>query len=328
MHGTCSPLAHVISLLQQAPLDSGSAGSITQIVEGPPLASGNLMLRRIVVLEHALRDPEWHLDASEIGYCVGGAALVTIVDRRGVRDCFQIEAGDMFFFPPGAAHLIENVGTIDVEIILASAIRGEHPAGQGDEASTALKFGSDISRAAARRLTPEETISLLANVGEVERPTRFRNPYRFAIDHDDPPILAVFGSTSFGEQNMHRFPNELAMFSMRVTSSGVREPHWHPETFEFGYVVEGRGAITIVDPEGRSIGYRLEAGDVYFVPKGHSHQVENLTGETLHVLAFFDKSSRAAFGCQPLDAAFARDLVEAEFWSSDRHHTERQAAWG
>ena len=36
--------------------------------------------------------------------------------------------------------------------------------------------------------------------------------------------------------------SNIAMFSVRITDAGMREPHWHPETAEMGYVLEaGRG---------------------------------------------------------------------------------------
>ena len=47
------------------------------------------------------------------------------------------------------------------------------------------------------------------------------------------------------------------------------EPHWHPQTAEMGYVLEGRERMTILDPDGTRDTYELHSGDVYFIPPAY-----------------------------------------------------------
>ena len=68
----------------------------------------------------------------------------------------------------------------------------------------------------------------------------------------------------------------------------MREPHWHPETAELGYVQEGHARMTVQHPGNHSETYNLEPGDIYFIPSAYPHHIENLTGENLHFLIFFD----------------------------------------
>ena len=79
-----------------------------------------------------------------------------------------------------------------------------------------------------------------------------------------------------------------AMYSLRIQGIGMRELHWHPETAELGYVLEGRARMTIQQPGGSSETYELEPGDVYFIPHAWPHHIENLGKTEIHFLVFFD----------------------------------------
>lgn len=65
-----------------------------------------------------MREPHWHVNGHELGYCVRGEALVTIFGNQNARDSFSIAAGEMFFVPSGALHHIENTGASEAEFIL------------------------------------------------------------------------------------------------------------------------------------------------------------------------------------------------------------------
>ena len=66
------------------------------------------------------------------------------------------------------------------------------------------------------------------------------------------------------------------MFSLVITSAGMREPHWHPETAEMGYVIKGHARMTILQPSGdnKLDTYILKPGDVYFIPRAYPHHIE------------------------------------------------------
>ena len=68
----------------------------------------------------------------------------------------------------------------------------------------------------------------------------------------------------------------------------MREPHWHPETAELGYVHTGHARMTVQSPGGNAETYELHAGDIYFIPRAYPHHIENLTDEEMRFLIFFD----------------------------------------
>jgi oxalate decarboxylase len=78
------------------------------------------------------------------------------------------------------------------------------------------------------------------------------------------------------------------MYSLRIHGVGMREPHWHPETAELGYVLQGRARMTVKSPGGAAETYELNPGDCYFIPRAYPHHVENLDDGEVRFLIFFD----------------------------------------
>ena len=103
------------------------------------------------------------------------------------------------------------------------------------------------------------------------------------------------------------------MFSVRITDRGMREPHWHPETAEMGYVLEGQARMTILDPDGTTDTYEIGPGDVYFIPRAYPHHIEDIGAGTFHALIFFDRATPGDIGFRTLVGAFPRDLLATTF---------------
>jgi oxalate decarboxylase len=53
-------------------------------------------------------------------------------------------------------------------------------------------------------------------------------------------------------------------------------PHWHPITAEMGYVHEGSGRMTVMEPDGTFDTWYLEEGDVYFIRRHRLPGVQRL----------------------------------------------------
>ena len=56
-----------------------------------------------------VREPHWHPNASELGYCLAGKALMTIFSPGGSHDTFTVDPGEIVFVPKGYLHHIENI---------------------------------------------------------------------------------------------------------------------------------------------------------------------------------------------------------------------------
>src|SRR5262249_3659056 len=71
---------------------------------------------------------------------------------------------------------------------------------------------------------------------------------------------------------------------VRLEVGGYREPHWHPNSDEWAYVLEGKMRLTVVAPHGQKTVEDFEYGDVWFVPIGFGHSVLNIGDGEAQVL--------------------------------------------
>ncbi len=152
---------------------------------------------------------------------------------------------------------------------------------------------------------------------EVEEQARHVNPYKYSVEATPPQIDFPAGTAHTTKSALWPILRDMAMFSVTISPSGMREPHWHPETAEMGYVVAGKARMTILDPDGTSDTYVVQAGDAYFIPPAYPHHIENVGDGTFHVLIFFDQVSPGDVGYRSLINVYPRALLAASFGMSE-----------
>jgi len=88
----------------------------------------------------------------------------------------------------------------------------------------------------------------------------------------------TYGESSIREHKLHDFPMSASMSASLITlvAGDVREPHWHPNSDEWLFVMEGAVRMTIVDGKGESSQFDCAAEDVAFTPQGFGHYVESI----------------------------------------------------
>jgi oxalate decarboxylase len=91
----------------------------------------------------------------------------------------------------------------------------------------------------------------------------------------------------------------------------MREPHWHPETAELGFVNKGQGRMSILSPTGNIDTYVMNEGDIYFIPKAYPHHIENLTNEPLRLLIFFDQAMPKDIGFTGSVKSYSNEVLTA-----------------
>lgn len=318
-----NPSRHVVSLGAQKPRFSGPLGSITHVDATTFGMLKRLSIRRLILARNGLREPHWHANAHELGYVVHGEALVTIAGSHATRDSFAVRDGDMFFVPSGSLHAIQNLGEGEAEFILAFS--HERPEDFGLAASfgamtTAVLANtydapaSDFDGFAQIASLPTEP-AIVAQPGSVpvENQALHVDPLKFGIETNLPQIDGPAGSARQSKTRLWPALDNIAMYSVRITDRGMREPHWHPETAEMGYVLEGTARMTILDPDGSKDTYELAAGDVYFIPPAYPHHIENIGEGTTHFLIFFDRGDPGDVGFRTLVGAFPREVLAATF---------------
>lgn len=311
---------HVASLVGRPPRFAGPNGSISHVDASDLSIMHRLSIRRLLLAPGGLREPHWHANAHELGYCVGGQALVTIAGNHAQRESFVVSAGEMFFVPSGALHGIENVGSTQAEFILAFS--HERPedfglkAAFGAMSDAVLGNTYDLPAAAFAPLdhsVVDGKIFKLDKASAIESQARHVNAYKYSVEATPPQIEFPAGTAHTTKAALWPVLRDIAMFSVTITDQGMREPHWHPETAEMGYVISGTARMTILDPDGSTDTYILGPGDTYFIPRAYPHHIENVGMGTFHVLIFFDQASPGDIGYRSLINVYPREVIAATF---------------
>ena len=101
------------------------------------------------------------------------------------------------------------------------------------------------------------------------------------------------------------------MYSFRLSTNGMIEPHWHSQTVAMGYVVEGNARITILSPvgdHGSNIS-TLNPDDMYFIPPAYVHYIENIGTVEVKILIFYDQAIAAHIGFTSSFSTFSTEVL-------------------
>jgi len=288
-------MSHKFSLIETPPAISNELGSKTQANKTNfPILKG-LSLYRLSIHPGCFREPHWHANADEVAYCLEGTARVTIFASGNVHSRFTVAAGEMFFVPSGSLHSIDNLGAGSAEFVitfshelvedfgLSGFVGCMSPAVMGNT------WNLDAATLAGLTRSPQSIeFGKLASAPVVTESDSYPSPFKFAIESRAPLLANADGSAIVARRDTWPALRAQAMYSVRIHGVGMREPHWHPETAELGFVRKGHARMTVQSPNGSSETYELHPGDIYFIPRAYPHHIENLDGTEVHFLIFFD----------------------------------------
>jgi oxalate decarboxylase len=152
---------------------------------------------------------------------------------------------------------MENISRRNVFGVAAGAIAGGVLAGEA---------------VAAREALPDDKQASEPAVGKTE------SVYKFRLG---AAPARTFGGSSIREHKLHDFPMSASMSAglVRLATGDFREPHWHPNSDEWLFVMAGTIRMTIVDGKGEASRFECGPEDVAFTPQGFGHYVENI-GDT------------------------------------------------
>ena len=315
-----TPSRHVRSLLSAPAVHESDLGSIRRLTaEEFPLLS-RMSIKRLVLNPGAIREPHWHANADELTYCLSGSLLVTVFDNADEFSSFTISAGQMFHIDSGALHHVENVGDTTAELIVVfSHERPEDFSLRGafGAMTDAVRGNTYDLPASAWSAVPRVTSSPWI-VGRQGAPTipdtaGWANRHKFDVEGQLAPLKAAVGSAHLARQQYWPALKNLSMCSLRIEEEGMREPHWHPNTAEMGYVHEGRARMSVLDPDGTVDTYVLGPGDTYFIPRAYPHQIEVVGDGPIHFLVFFDQPTPGDIGYRASGSVFSREVLAAAF---------------
>ncbi len=302
----------------------GWAREITQIVlpVATEIAGVNMRLNP-GEFQSGVRELHWHKQA-EWAYMTVGRARITALDEQGRNFVDDLEVGDLWYFPPGVPHSIQALAE-GCEFLLA------FDSGTFSENATFLlsdwlmhvpksvlakNFG--MAEEMLQDLPAKELWILDAPTPGPLDQDRVAGPqgasptqYSFHMQAQDTLKQLAGGTVRIVDSSNFPVSKTIAMALVEVEPGGLRELHWHPNTDEWQYYLEGQGRMGVFASGGIARTFDFQAGDVGYVPFAMGHYVENTGTTPLRFLELFRSDRYADFSLNQWLALTPPALVKA-----------------
>ncbi len=315
---------HVAALAHASPAFENEIGSVAQLTAGAfPILTG-MSIKRIVLEAGAIREPQWNVNANQIAYVIQGILLVSILETADAFSSFVVSAGEMYHVTSGSVYHIENIGDGRAELI--AALRTEDPQHFSLQSSfnvvTDAVLGNtyDLPASAFEVFDRHQSTQIIQRAGSVHVPdgAGLPNAHLFNLDGQIAPLSYEYGHAKLARKQYWAALEDLSMYSLNVTDTGMREPYWYPIIAELGYVRSGHARMTVLDPDGAVDTYELEPGDAYFIPRAYPHHIEALEEDGINFLIFFDQPTPGDIGFRATASAFSREVLASTFGVAEK----------
>ena len=104
------------------------------------------------------------------------------------------------------------------------------------------------------------------------------------------PIKTKSGTVRITDTSVFPASKTIAAALVEVEPGGMRELHWHPNTDEWQYYIEGQARMGVFGASGQARTFDFRAGDVGFVPFAMGHYIENTGSTPMRFLEVFKSS--------------------------------------
>jgi oxalate decarboxylase len=270
-----------------------------------------------------VRELHWH-KAAEWSYMLYGSARITAVDAQGRTFVDDVGVGDLWYFPSGIPHSIQGLGADGCEFLLV------FDDGDFDEDNTFLitdwfkHVPNDVLAknfgvpAALFGHTPDPSERYIFNAplpgplgrDKIAGATAVPQSFSYRLMAQEPLRLKG-GTVRISDSSNFPASTTIAAALVEVEPGGMRELHWHPNTDEWQYYIEGTARMGVFGASGQARTYDFRAGDVGYVPFAMGHYVENTGTAPLRFLEIFKSSYFADLSLDTWMALTPPQLVEA-----------------
>ena len=273
----------------------------------------------------SIRELHWHKEA-EWAYMLYGTARITAIDEQGRQFVDDVGVGDLWYFPGGTPHSIQGLGDDGCEFLLV------FDSGNFDEDSTFLL--SDWFRRVPKEVLGKNFGVPASNFGHTPKPDEL---YIFKADKPGPlaadqmlgvpqvpqgvtfshsllaqdPLRTQGGTVRIVDSSVFKVSKTIAGALVEVEPGGLRELHWHPNTNEWQYYIEGQGRMGVFAGNGQARTFDFMAGDVGYVPFATGHYIENTGSTKLRFLEMFRSDTFADFSLNQWMALTPKQLLES-----------------
>jgi oxalate decarboxylase len=270
-----------------------------------------------------VRELHWH-KAGEWAYMLYGTARITAIDPQGRTFVDDVGVGDLWYFAAGFPHSIQGLGPDGCEFLLV------FDDGDFDEDNTFLlsdwfkhvpgevlakNFG--VSAASFDRLPdPSQRYIFPAPLPGPLATDKISGvtPVPQSFSHRmmaQTPIKTKSGTVRITDSSVFPASKTIAAALVEVEPGGMRELHWHPNTDEWQYYIEGQARMGVFGASGQARTFDFQAGDVGYVPFAMGHYIENTGTVPLRFLEMFKSSYYADVSLDQWLALAPPELVNA-----------------
>jgi oxalate decarboxylase len=319
-HGTLPNLRFSFS---DAHVRLGSAGWARQVTVRELGVSKNIAGVNMRLNAGGVRELHWH-KAAEWAYMLYGTARITAIDPQGRYFVDDVGVGDLWYFASGIPHSIQGLGPDGCEFLLV------FDDGDFDEDNTFLlsdwfkhtpndvlakNFGPPASMF-GHTPDPSELYIFSAPIPGPLASDQFPGSPRVAerMSHRmmaQQPIRSKGGTVRITDTSVFPASKTISAALVEVEPGGMRELHWHPNTDEWQYYIEGQARMGVFASAGQARTFDFMAGDVGFVPFAMGHYVENTGTTPLRFLEIFKSDYYADVSLNQWMALTPPELVNA-----------------
>jgi oxalate decarboxylase len=272
-----------------------------------------------------IREPHWHPNAAELGYCLSGRAIMTIFSPGAGHDTFTVDAGEVVFVPRGYLHHIENI--YEGETKFTIAFNHERPedigisgaAGSINDRVLGHTFNIDSQYFSKFKIHPRDILitskeSVITNkTGTVNYKGKIPNRHKFNLKGNPPVVQTKGGAASFATANNFEILYGLACALLTLRAKGIREPHWHPNAAELDYVISGKARMTIFGPGDSVDTFEVGPGEIVFIPPAYFHYIENIGDSSMRFGIFFNHERPEDLGISGSFGAYSNEVLASVF---------------
>ena len=271
----------------------------------------------------SVREMHWH-KAAEWAYMLYGTARITAIDPQGRNFVDDVGVGDLWYFSSGTPHSIQGLGPDGCEFLLV------FDDGSFDEDNTFLisdwfkhtpndvlgkNFGAPASLF-GHTPDPEDLYIFPAavpgplNSDRIAGATAVPQSFSHRMMAQDP-IKTKSGTVRITDTSVFPVSKTISAALVEVSPGGMRELHWHPNSDEWQYYIEGEGRMGVFASSGQARTFDFRAGDVGYVPFAMGHYVENTGTTPLRFLEMFKSNYYADVSLEQWMALTPPELVQA-----------------
>jgi oxalate decarboxylase len=268
--------------VKQLPISTGLAGVSMRLKPG------------------GFRELHWHANAAEWAFVLKGRVRTTVLGPDGLSETNDFDPGDVWYFPRGHGHAVQNLGKEEAHFILIFDDGGfsEYRTFSvtdwlGHTPAAVLAKNLGLPESALAKIPREETFIPLGRTPEPSAPLRQPMQKASPVTHRYPLMAQPATRFAGGEErrvSVKEFPVSKTMTGvvLDLKPGALRELHWHPHANEWLYFVSGSARMGLFGSHGR---YRAEdfgPGDAGYIPRGFGHYIENVGDTPCRALIAFD----------------------------------------